>query len=112
MMHTHGIPCEKIEAVPQWRSSNVFEPLERLAMESAEVVSDTPPTVGDQLVSGLRSHLNGAQFVELTAIICLETLRSRRNSAGFKARRDFAQPSERANSAHQAGVQPEHRRAP
>jgi len=117
MMHTHGIPREKIEAVPQWRNSNVFEPLERLAMEYAEAMTDTPPTVADQLVSRLRSHLNEAQFVELTAIICLENLRSRRNIAfgvppqGFRARCDFAQPSERANLAHQAGVQAEHRRA-
>ena len=117
MMHTHGIPREKIEAVPQWRNSKVFEPLERLAMEYAEALTDTPPTVDDQLVSRLRSHLNEAQFVELTAIICLENLRSRRNigfgvtSQGFKARCDFAQPSERANRVHQAGVQAGHRRA-
>jgi alkylhydroperoxidase family enzyme len=117
MMHTHGIPREKIEAVPQWRSSNVFEPLERLAMEYAEALTETPPAVDDLLVSRLRSHLNEAQFVELTAIICLENLRSRRNIAfgvtpqGFKARCDFVQPSERANRGHQAGVQAQHRRA-
>ena len=117
MMHTHGIPREKIEAVPQWRNSNVFEPLERSAMEYAEALTDTPPTVDDQLVSRLRSHLNEAQFVELTAIICLENLRSRRNigfgvtSQGFRARCDFVQPFERANHAHQASVQAEHRRA-
>ena len=114
MMHTHGIPREKIEAVPQWRNSKVFEPLERLAMEYAEALTDTPPTVDDQLVSRLRSHLNEAQFVELTAIICLENLRSRRNigfgvtSQGFKARCEFAQPPKRADRAHQAGVQAEH----
>ena len=113
MMHTHGIPREKIEAVPQWRNSKVFEPLERLAMEYAEALTDTPPTVDDQLVSRLRSHLNEAQFVELTAIICLENLRSRRNigfgvtSQGFKARCEFAQPPKRDDRAHQAGVQAE-----
>jgi AhpD family alkylhydroperoxidase len=38
MMHTHGIPREKIEAVPQWRSSKIFDPIERLVLEFA------PPT--------------------------------------------------------------------
>jgi AhpD family alkylhydroperoxidase len=115
MMHTHGISREKIEAVAKWRSSNLFSPIERLAMEYAEALTDTPPTVNDELVSKLRNHLDEAQLVELTAIICLENLRSRRNIAfgvtaqRFKARCDFAQPSER--QAEQARVQAEHGRA-
>jgi len=32
MMRTHGIPNEKIEAVPRWRNSELFSLLERLAM--------------------------------------------------------------------------------
>ena len=32
-MYGHGIPREKIEAVPHWRDSEVFSPLERLVME-------------------------------------------------------------------------------
>ena len=61
-------------------------------MEYAEAMTATPPTVDDELVKRLRAHLDEAQLVELTAIICLENVRSRFNSAigltsqGFKDR--------------------------
>jgi AhpD family alkylhydroperoxidase len=92
VLHTHGIPREKIEALPRWRDSNLFDPLERLVLEYAEAMTDTPPTVDDELVKGLLHHLDEAQLVELTMIICMENIRSRFNSAigltgqGFKDR--------------------------
>ena len=92
VLHGRGLPREKIEAVPRWRTSNRFDPLERLAMEYAEAMTETPPTVDDELITRLLEHLDEAQLVELTAIICLENVRSRFNSAlgvtaqGFKDR--------------------------
>jgi alkylhydroperoxidase family enzyme len=91
-LHTSGVSTEKIEAVPSWRASGLYSPLERLAMEYAEAMCDTPPTVGDDLVAQLREYLDEAQLVELTAVVCLENMRSRFNSAiglppqGFKER--------------------------
>jgi len=97
MLHGRGILREKIEAVPHWRESNVFSPLERLVMEYAEAMTETPPVVDDELVKKLRVHLDEAQLVELTAIVCLENVRSRFNSAvgltrqGFKERCEVPQ---------------------
>jgi alkylhydroperoxidase family enzyme len=67
MMHTHGIPREKMEAIAHWRDSKLFSPLERLVMEYAEAMTESPPTVDDALVERLRIHLDEAQLVELTA---------------------------------------------
>lgn len=89
VMHGHGIPREKIEAVPRWRESKLFNPLERLVMEYAEAMTETPPTVTDALVDKLRAHLNEAQFVELTIIVCLENQRSRFNAAVGLTRQGF-----------------------
>ncbi|MGE5276663.1 MAG: carboxymuconolactone decarboxylase family protein [Acidobacteriota bacterium] len=50
-------------------------------MEYAEAMTETPPAVDDELVQRLRAHVDEAQLVELTAIICLENVRSRFNSA-------------------------------
>jgi alkylhydroperoxidase family enzyme len=92
VMHSHGISPEKIEAVPHWRESELFDPLERLVLEYAEAMTETPPTVDDNLVDKLRDHLDDAQLVELTMIVCLENVRSRFTSAcglaaqGFKDR--------------------------
>jgi alkylhydroperoxidase family enzyme len=96
-MHSHGIPREKIEAVPRWRDSELFDPLERLVMEYAEAMTETPPTVDDELVNRLLDHLDEAQLIELTTTVCLENVRSRFNSAigltsqGFKDRCEIPQ---------------------
>ncbi len=102
MLHGHGIPREKIEAVPHWRDSELFDPLERLVLEHAEAMTETPPTVHDELVKRLLDHLDEAQLVELTMIVCLENVRSRFNSAvgltgqGFKDRCEVPQLKGRA----------------
>ncbi|MFI6322351.1 carboxymuconolactone decarboxylase family protein [Nonomuraea sp. NPDC050556] len=89
-LHSHGVPVAKIEAIAGWRSSEVYTPLERLVIEYAEAMTATPPQVTDAMVDGLKAHLSEAQLVELTAIVAVENLRSRLNSAagltgqGFK----------------------------
>jgi alkylhydroperoxidase family enzyme len=88
----HDVPAEKIRAVPHWRDSGVFTELERLVLGYAEAITDTPPSVTDQMVERLSGHLSETQLVELTAIVAVENLRSRINAAlgltaqGFKDR--------------------------
>ncbi|MEU5421738.1 carboxymuconolactone decarboxylase family protein [Streptomyces sp. NPDC001407] len=88
--HRHGLSPEKLRDVPRWRESEVYTPLERDVMEYAEAMSATPPTVTDELVERLRKHLDDAALVELTAMVAVENLRSRTNTAlgltsqGFK----------------------------
>ena len=77
----HAMPAEKIRETANWRGSKVFSELELLVMEYAEAMTATPPRVTDAMVEALRRHLNEAQLVELTAIIAVENLRSRINSA-------------------------------
>jgi alkylhydroperoxidase family enzyme len=77
------------------RNGEVFTALELLVMEFAEAMTSTPPTVTDELVQRLSSHLNEAELVELTAIVAVENMRSRINSAlgltaqGFRDRCDL-----------------------
>jgi AhpD family alkylhydroperoxidase len=103
----HEVPAEKIRAVPGWRDSDVFSGLERLVLEYAEAMTDTPPGVTDEMVERLRAQLSDAQLVELTAIVAVENLRSRINSAlgltaqGFKDRCEM--PS-RVGSSPQGGA--------
>ncbi|MGH8877861.1 MAG: carboxymuconolactone decarboxylase family protein [Stackebrandtia sp.] len=85
-----GLDPDKIRAVPGWRAATVFTPLERLVLDYAEAMTSTPMTVTDELVAGLRVHLDNAQLAELTATIALENLYGRNNLAlglapqGFK----------------------------
>jgi AhpD family alkylhydroperoxidase len=90
--HTHGLSADRIEAIAHWRDSELFTPLERLVLEYAEAMTETPPAVTDELARRLREHMSEAQFVELTMLIAVENMRSRFNSAvgltgqGFKDR--------------------------
>jgi alkylhydroperoxidase family enzyme len=81
VLHTKGIPEEKLRAVLNWRESDVFTPLERLVMEYAEAASATPVAVTDELVEQLRQHLDEAQIVELAMMVAVENQRSRFNAA-------------------------------
>jgi alkylhydroperoxidase family enzyme len=92
----HHVPAEKIRAIPGWREATVYTGLERLVLEYAEAMTDSPPSVTDELVAALAGQLSEAQLVELTAIVAVENLRSRMNSAfgltaqGFKDRCEMA----------------------
>jgi len=95
MSRTNGMPIEKLEQVSSWRESEVYTPLETKVLEYAEAMTTTPPTVTDEMVEALRSDLDDAQLVELTATISAENLFSRTNSAlgltsqGFKNQCDL-----------------------
>jgi alkylhydroperoxidase family enzyme len=69
--HNAGLDEAKARAVPRWRESDLFTPLERDVMEYAEAMSRTPPTVTDELSARLLGQLRAAALVELTAWIAL-----------------------------------------
>jgi alkylhydroperoxidase family enzyme len=90
----HAVPVEKARDTANWRGSKIFSELELLVMEYAEAMTATPPRVTDAMVDALRRHLNEAQLVELTAIIAVENLRSRINSALGLTAQGFADRGE------------------
>jgi alkylhydroperoxidase family enzyme len=81
----------KASQVPRWRASDAFTPLERDVLEYAEAMTNTPPTVTDELYAGLLERLGPAAMVELTAYIAYANLAARANvangvrSQGFSA---------------------------
>ncbi|AKZ59471.1 hypothetical protein SAM23877_6426 [Streptomyces ambofaciens ATCC 23877] len=85
-----GMDPRKLHDVPVWRGSDAYTPAERDVMEYAEAMTATPPTVDDDLAERLRTRLGEPAFVELTAMVAVENLRSRINAAlgltsqGFK----------------------------
>lgn len=89
--HHRGVDPAKISAVSDWRVSDLYTELERQVLAYAEAMTETPPSVTDEMVAGLRERLGDARLVELTALVALENLRSRTNatlgleSQGFKA---------------------------
>ncbi|MGH3184372.1 MAG: carboxymuconolactone decarboxylase family protein, partial [Streptosporangiaceae bacterium] len=78
--------------------------LERDVMEYAEAMTQTPPTVTDELAARLLTALGPAALVELTMVIALANLMARSNvamgieSQGFSATCDL-KPLALASSA-------------
>ncbi len=75
------LDLEKAHAVPQWRQSTLFTPLERAVLGYAEAMTQTPPTVTDEMVAELLEQLDAAAVVELTAFIALANMNARGNVA-------------------------------
>lgn len=79
--HNEKLDEAKAREVPRWRESDAFTPLERDAMEYAEAMSHTPPTVTDELSARLLDALGPAALVELTVWIGMANLAARSNTA-------------------------------
>ncbi|GAB17203.1 hypothetical protein GOEFS_021_00300 [Gordonia effusa NBRC 100432] len=96
LAHTEGLDERKASQVPRWRESDVFTPLERDVLGYAEAMTQTPPTVTDEMVETLTAQLGAAAVVELTAAIGFANATTRGNNAlgiesqGFSAACEFA----------------------
>jgi alkylhydroperoxidase family enzyme len=75
------LDLRKASQVPRWRESDAFTPLERDVLEYAEAMTNTPPTVTDELSERLLENLGAAALVELNAVIGFANYTTRCNTA-------------------------------
>lgn len=76
-----GLSDEELLALPRYRESELFTPLDKLVLDYAVGMSRTPVDVSDALFAELQEHFDEAQLVELTSVIALENMRGRFNLA-------------------------------
>jgi len=76
-----NLDMAKASQVPRWRESGVFTPLERDVLEYAEAMTNTPPTVTDELSARLLDRLGPAAMIELTVFIAFCNFATRSNTA-------------------------------
>jgi len=79
--HNEGLDVAKAREVPRWRESDVFTPRERDVLEYAEAMSQTPPTVTDELSARLLKQFGAPALVELTAWVAFANQAARTNVA-------------------------------
>lgn len=107
--HDDGLDEAKAREVPRWRESGAFSPLERQVMEYAEAMSQTPPTVTDELSAALLERLGAPALVELTAWIAFANMSARTNTAlgieaqGFAAACELRPLAQRAAATATGG---------
>ena len=108
MAHNQGLDVDKAREIPRWRESTVFTPLEREVLGYAEAMSQTPPTVTDEMVESLLEQLGPAGLIELSTVIGFANLTTCSNvalgieSEGFAAACGLKPIAERADVASPA----------
>ena len=76
-----NLDMDKASRVTRWQESDGFTPLERDTLEYAEAMTDTPPTVTDELSARLLDRFGPAGMVELTVFIAFSNFATRSNTA-------------------------------
>ncbi|MGD9482111.1 carboxymuconolactone decarboxylase family protein [Streptomyces sp. TRM70308] len=93
--HHLGLDREKVRLVPVWRDHpDVFTELERQVLAYAEAMTETQPSVTDEMTRPLVARLGEKAFVELTAMVAVENQRSRVNAALGLTGQGFAERCE------------------
>lgn len=88
-----GITDDQLRALPRFRESAAFSPVEKLVLEYAVGMSRTPASVSDDLFGALREHFDEAHMVELTVAIAWENHRARSNHALGMGSQGFSEGS-------------------
>jgi alkylhydroperoxidase family enzyme len=76
-----GVSDEKIDALANYSSSELYSEAERVALEFADSMTITGREVSDELFERLREFYDEDALVELTAIIAWENASSKFNRA-------------------------------
>lgn len=77
MGRANGITTGQISNLQDHRTDMNFSDLERLVLEYADAMTQTPVEVSDALFARLREQFTDAQLVELTSAIAWENYRAR-----------------------------------
>jgi alkylhydroperoxidase family enzyme len=67
----NGLSAEKVEAIPYWSVSDLFDADERAVLAYADALATNGGRVPDGVFAALREHLNDVQILELTYIASL-----------------------------------------
>ena len=76
-----GVSDEKIDALPEYANSELYDEGERVALEFADAMTITGQEVSDELFGRLRKFYDDDALVELTATIAWENSSSKFNRA-------------------------------
>ena len=81
MSSRNGVSSEKILALSEYAKSPLYSDAEKVALEYADVMTDTNRDVDDALFARLKTHYDDDTIAELTMIIAWENSSSRFNRA-------------------------------
>jgi alkylhydroperoxidase family enzyme len=77
----HGVTERQLHELDRFRESDAFDEQERLVIELAVEMTNTPVDVPDELFERLRATFDAEQLVEIVGAIAWENYRARFNHA-------------------------------
>jgi len=66
-----GVPPEKVAAIWEYETSDLFDDAERAVLRMAQGAGTTPNAVSDEDMEELHKYFDDDQIVELVAAVCL-----------------------------------------
>lgn len=72
---------EKVEALEQWKESDLFTAKEKVVLEYVEAITYSDRQVSNELTQRLQEYFSEDAIVELTGLIAFQNLSSKFNSA-------------------------------
>jgi AhpD family alkylhydroperoxidase len=76
-----GVSEDKLWALADWRTSNLFDARERVALDYAEAMTRSEREVDDDLMARLKQHFDDEAVIELSALIAFQNMSSKFNAA-------------------------------
>jgi AhpD family alkylhydroperoxidase len=76
-----GVTEEQLRNLHAYRDHPAFSQQERLVLEYAEALCQTPVSIPDELFARMKEQFTDEQIVELTTAVAIENFRARFNSA-------------------------------
>lgn len=76
-----GLPQEKLDAIWDYQTSELYSDAERAALDFALAAGSVPNGVDDELMARLRQHWSEEQIVEMLGAICLYGFLNRWNDS-------------------------------
>jgi AhpD family alkylhydroperoxidase len=64
-----GVTEELLAAVPEWRTSDLYTPAERVALEYTELFCTDSVKISDELMASMADHFDPGQIVDITIVI-------------------------------------------
>ena len=77
----HGVPEEKLAAVWEFESSDLYEERERAALRLAAAAAVTPSAVTDQMMEDLHARFDEEDVVRIVGVIAISGFMNRWNAA-------------------------------
>lgn len=76
-----GVAPDKVEALSDWRESDLFDVRERAALDYAEAMTRSDRQVDDEMFMRVGKHFDDDAIVDLTGLIAFQNMSSKFNAA-------------------------------